>query len=173
MTIEPDTKDWTWVLERPCPDCGLEAGGIARQDVPEMIRSNAVVWQDVLRTGPVRARPAPDVWSPLEYACHVRDVMTLFDERLTLMLEQDNPLFANWDQDATAVEERYGEQGPEAVADEVHDAAGTIATHFSQLTPDQWARTGRRTDGAAFTVESFSQYFLHDLVHHLHDVGRG
>ena len=23
MTIEPDTKDWTWVLDRPCPECGF------------------------------------------------------------------------------------------------------------------------------------------------------
>ena len=27
----------------------------------------------------VRARPAPDVWSPLEYACHVRDVLRRAD----------------------------------------------------------------------------------------------
>ena len=25
MSITPDTKDWTWVLERPCPECGFEA----------------------------------------------------------------------------------------------------------------------------------------------------
>src|SRR5690242_18838112 len=23
--VVPDTKDWTWTLERPCPDCGFEA----------------------------------------------------------------------------------------------------------------------------------------------------
>src|SRR5687767_13599113 len=109
MTIEPDTKDWTWVLERPCPECRLEAGGIARAEVPDMIRSNAAVWQDVLGGDAVRTRPVENVWSPLEYACHVRDVMGLFDERLQLMLEHDNPLYANWDQDATAVAERYGE----------------------------------------------------------------
>jgi len=29
MSIEPDTKDWTWVLERPCPECGFDATAIA------------------------------------------------------------------------------------------------------------------------------------------------
>jgi hypothetical protein len=24
VTIVPDTKDWTWVLDRPCPECGLD-----------------------------------------------------------------------------------------------------------------------------------------------------
>jgi len=35
---------------------------------------------------------------------------------------------------------------------------------------DQWARTGRRGDGASFTVETFARYFVHDPVHHLYDV---
>ena len=33
-----------------------------------------------------------------------------------------------------------------------------------------WGRTGIRSDGAAFTVDTFARYFLHDPVHHLWDV---
>ena len=33
-------------------------------------------------------------------------------------------------------------------------------------------RTGRRSDGAHFTVETFARYFIHDPVHHLYDVTR-
>jgi hypothetical protein len=25
VTILPDTKDWTWVLDRPCPECDYDA----------------------------------------------------------------------------------------------------------------------------------------------------
>ena len=34
MPITPDTKDWTWVMERPCPDCGFDllADDYASQD---------------------------------------------------------------------------------------------------------------------------------------------
>jgi hypothetical protein len=35
---------------------------------------------------------------------------------------------------------------------------------------EQWLRTGTRSDGARFTVESFARYLIHDPVHHLHDV---
>ncbi len=38
---------------------------------------------------------------------------------------------------------------------------------------DQWARTGVRSDGAEFTVDSFARYFIHDPIHHLDDVRRG
>ena len=59
-----------------------------------------------------RDRPAPDVWSPLEYACHVRDVHRVFAERVRLMLAEDDPLFDDWDQDAAAVARRVRRPGP-------------------------------------------------------------
>ena len=110
------------------------------------------------------------MWSPLEYGVHVRDVFRLFDQRLLLMLTDDDPLFANWDQDETARRERYGDQDPEVVADELETAAGTMVGHITTLRPDQLGRTGRRSDGSVFTVVTLLQYFLHDVVHHLWDV---
>ena len=32
-------------------------------------------------------------------------------------------------------------------------------------------RPGRRSNGSVFTVETLGRYFLHDVLHHLHDVG--
>jgi hypothetical protein len=170
VTIVPDAKDWTWVLQRPCPECGLVTSSFARTDIPAMIRANAVAWQAPL-TGPgASRRPRPDKWSPLEYGCHVRDVFTLYDYRLRLMLTEDDPLYPNWDQDETAVADRYDTQDPVTVAGELAGAAETLAARFSALTDDQWTRPGRRSDGARFTVETFARYLVHDPVHHLYDV---
>ncbi len=115
-------------------------------------------------------RPRPDKWSPLEYGCHVRDVLKLYDYRLGLMLTEDDPLYPNWDQDETAIADRYDTQDPATVADELAAAAEAIADRFGTLSAAQWERPGRRSDGAAFTVETFGRYFVHDPVHHLHDV---
>jgi hypothetical protein len=169
VTIVPDTKDWTWVLERPCPECGLDTRSFPREAVARMIRANAEAWQGVLARSDARRRPSPGVWSALEYGCHVRDVLRLYDERLGLMLTVDEPHYANWDQDATAVAERYGEQDPATVASELSEAAQAIAARFEGVSGDQWQRTGVRSDGAYFTVESFARYFIHDPVHHLYD----
>ena len=170
--ITPDTKDWTWVLERPCPECGFDAALFTRASVPDMIRSNAAAWRVVLDRPDAARRPSADRWSPLEYACHVRDVFRLFDERLALMLTEDDPLFANWDQDVTAVEDRYAEQTPATVADGLEAAGAEIAASFAAVQGAQWERVGRRSDGASFTVESFARYFVHDPIHHLWDVER-
>jgi len=144
----------------------------AHARVAPLLRALTAAWSDLLvESASVRERPAPAVWSPLEYGCHVRDVFELFHQRLLLMLTQDEPLFPNWDQDATAVEARYGEQDPHAVAGELLRAGETLAAAFGALSAPMWLQTGRRSDGAFFTVESFARYLIHDPVHHLHDVG--
>jgi hypothetical protein len=168
--ITPDTKDWTWVVERPCPECGLDAAKVPYDEIPGLIRANAASWEELLLRPGVAQRPSPDVWSPLEYACHVRDVFRIFDVRLTRMLTEDDPLFDNWDQDATAVEDRYADQVPTIVAADLVLAARVLADRFGGVPAGDRARPGRRSDGASFTVESFARYLLHDPVHHLHDV---
>lgn len=176
---KPDTKNWTWVLERPCPACQFDARTVERQAVGATLRTIVAAWRDVLSRGEVvRQRPpargdSGPIWSALEYGCHVRDVFVLFAERLRLMLTQDDPAFANWDQDATAIATRYWEADPLTVRDELAAAGHQLAAAFDGVRDDQWARTGTRSDGARFTVESFARYFLHDPLHHLQDVAEG
>jgi hypothetical protein len=170
MPIIPDTKNWTWVLEEPCTECGLDTRSIAFVELPARVRENAAAWPAVLERPDVRERPDEDTWSPLEYAAHVRDVFRVFDERFRLTLAEDDPTFANWDQDATAVEEHYAEQDPAVVADELLDAADTLARTLESVPTSALRRTALRSDGSRFTVESLGRYFIHDPVHHLHDV---
>lgn len=173
MPITPDTKNWTWVLERECPECGFDASAVDLAEVPALLRENAAAWPSVLEREDVRERPDDATWSNLEYAAHVRDVFRVFRERLRLMLAEEAPRFENWDQDATAVEDRYREQDPAVVSAELTAAADEMAEALAAVSDDARQRTGLRSDGSAFTVETLAQYFLHDPVHHLHDVSRG
>lgn len=174
MGIDPDTKDWTWVLERPCDECGFVASAVPRGELSGRLLANAGAWVEVLAMQPgARDRPNPHTWSPLEYGCHVRDVHRLFGVRLDRMLDEDDPEFENWDQDETAVAQRYDEQDPAVVAGELVDAARATADRFAAVRDDQWQRRGRRDNGAQFSVESIGRYYLHDVEHHLHDVLHG
>ncbi len=173
MPITPDDKNWTWVLERTCPDCGFDAPAVDRSAVGDLARRNVEAWPSLLARPEATLRPTDDQWSALEYACHVRDVFHLFDQRLQLMLDEDGPRFVNWDQDVTAVQDHYDQQNAAVVTGQLVAAGMAIADRFDTVTGDQWQRTGFRSDGAAFTVESFARYFLHDPVHHVDDVVRG
>ena len=169
--IVPDGKDWTWVLHRRCPECAFDASAVDPRGIGEAMRAAVPRWRAALARPDVRRRPAPTVWSPVEYGAHVRDVFGVFDERLRLLLAHDDPLFADWDQDAAAVAARYDLQDPVTVSDELAAAAARFAAAIDAVPGDAWDRPGRRSDGSVFTVATLGAYVLHEVAHHLHDVG--
>jgi len=170
--IEPDRKDWTWVLERPCPECGFDAQAVRRADLADRFVANADGWTRRLEAPRVDVRPDFGVWSPLEYACHVRDVHRVFVGRVRLMLDGDDPLFDDWDQDEAAVVGAYGSQDPGVVVQELVSEAADVAELYRSVRPRQWERPGRRSNGSVFTTASIARYHLHDVEHHLADVSR-
>ena len=170
--LTPDDRDWTWVLERTCPDCGFDASAGHRDDLGTEVREVAGRWAHQLGKEGIRERTRADRWSALEYGCHVRDVLKLADERIGLLLDEDDPEFANWDQDETAVAERYYQQVPAVVRGDLLVAAEVLATRLDGVRDSQWERAGTRSNGSPFTVESLARYIVHDPVHHLWDVSQ-
>jgi hypothetical protein len=171
--ILPDDKDWTWVLDRPCPDCGFDASTCPAPDVFGLIRENVRAWRRLFADGSIRpGRPDDATWSPLEYACHVRDVYRRYETRIALMLAEDDPPFANWDQDASAAEDRYEDQDPAHVMADLEAAAESLSARLEQVGGSQWDRHGRRSDGATFTIATIPRYMIHDPIHHLWDVSK-
>lgn len=168
--IAPDAKDWTWVLERACDECGFDAGAFDRHEIPRAFRRNAQVWFALLADPAAGERTRPDRWSTLEYACHVHDVHQIYHDRVTLMLSEDNPEFTNWDQDQAAIDGQYAAQLPAIVGPTVVAAGYAMSDLYDSVPPLSWHRRGRRSDGHVFTIETLARYQLHDVVHHLHDV---
>jgi DinB superfamily len=168
---QPDDKDWTWVLSQPCPDCGYDASTLTGRDVPGIARDVARRFEGALTRPDAAHRPSPEVWSVLEYGCHVRDACRVFGDRVQMMLAEDEPTFPNWDQDASAIDERYWEQDARVVSAQLAEGAERAAEEFELVRDDQWKRTGERSNGSRFTVDSLARYFAHDLVHHARDIG--
>lgn len=86
------------------------------------------------------------------------------------MLTQDDPVLANWDQDEAVAAGRYGEQPPDRIAGELAAAAEMAAERLEGVRGAQWQRTGRRSDGVGYTIETFGRNLVHEAVHHLYDV---
>jgi hypothetical protein len=169
--IVPDTKDWTWVVARPCPECWFDASTCAKEAVAGLIDDNVRAWEALVAAGAITAvRPDDATWSPLEYLCHVRDVYLRYDARIVLMLEHDDPFYPNWDQDASADEDRYDAQDPAVVSGELRAAASVLSGRLAHLADADWSCTGRRGDGASFTIDTISRYMIHDTIHHIWDV---
>ena len=167
-----DTKDWTFVLASRCPHCGYLGSEVQPTSLAERVRSTGPVYADVLGLAGAGKRPEPLVWSPLEYACHVRTVLRLYASRVHLMLEQENPLFEAVDHEDLAVRERFDLQDPARVSAEILEAAEELASAFDRVRGKDWQRTCLKSDGHQFTIESLGRYVLHDIVHHIWDITR-
>lgn len=169
----PDPKDWTWVLEQPCPDCGFDPAGAHREGVGEVLGDAKRRYAAVLGGADVRSRPAAGVWSPLEYCCHVRDVCGVMRRRLEQILAGGGQLvtFADWDQDTAARESGYWRSDPEQVGAELAAALDEAAAAFARPAGEQWEWPALRSNGSRFTARTLALYFLHDVRHHLWDVG--
>ena len=44
----PDDKDWTFVLDRICPECGFLAADIDTRDLAALVHAAAAPWASVL-----------------------------------------------------------------------------------------------------------------------------
>src|SRR5579871_6011238 len=123
----------------------------------------------------LRSRPSPDVWSAIEYSCHVRDVLIAQRERLYLALVEDRPSFAPIYRDERAVLARYREEDPTRLADQLEVVAMLTGAAFAGVDTSMWQRecVYNYPEPTVRTVSWLAAHTLHEGEHHLHDIGRG
>lgn len=162
-----------------CAECGYSDDAVTPADAVEALRKFGRRYRAPLtRFLPgedgdalLRARPAPEVWSALEYAAHVRDVFDWYDRWVRETLAEDRPVLEGIGRDEAVKEYRYNEQDPVAVADELAANAERLAATFETVPEDAWDRVGVRR-GEERTVRLFAQRAVHEGNHHLLDIGR-
>ncbi|WP_176737480.1 DinB family protein [Micromonospora citrea] len=158
-----------------CDECGFDYADVSPDELPTLLRAFAGRYAAALtEVRQVRRRPAEGVWSPLEYACHVRDVLGVQAERLALALRVDEPEFAPMGRDERAVAEAYNEQDPATVLATLGAAADDLADRFRVLGPADLARTGIYPwpRPHARTLLWLGRHTIHEGEHHLLDIRR-
>jgi len=120
----------------------------------------------------LRQRPAPEVWSALEYACHVRDVLLVQRERVLLARRADTPALEAMGRDERVEHDGYADQRPADVARQLADAARMFANVLSRLGADDWERTViyGYPSPAERSLRWVAVHTLHEMRHHLLDV---
>ena len=167
-----------WQSER-CPECAFDPNGVSAADLPSAVAGLGRRYQAPLtRLLPgedaslLVAHPLPETWSALAYACHVRDVLSVFDGRIARMLAEDRPEFGWWDHEAAVEADGYEKQPPAEVAAAIAANAAALSATLAAVPDDGWDRTGTRRDGELFTVLGTGRFVLHEGTHHLLDIGR-
>ncbi|WP_085243981.1 DinB family protein [Mycobacterium paraense] len=163
-------------MER-CEECGYAYDLTAATRAGDEIRSAVAELARLLVTTERRAlarRTAPERWSPLEYACHVRDVLITQRERVLLARRTDVPAAVPMGRDERVAHDGYAESDPAEVAEEVTIAARLLANTLSRLDTRDWElrivyNWPQRTER---TLRWVAANTVHDVRHHLLDIKR-
>jgi hypothetical protein len=154
-----------------CDECGFDPLAIPEPGLGEAMRATGRAWHAWLivhaQHPKLRERPAPGVWSAIELAGHVRDVLLVFADRTARTLAEDHPVLGWWDHEASAA--GYADEDPVAVAAALGAAADRYGTMLDAVPDDAWQRTSERRDGEVFTVAGLARFTLHEAHHHLGD----
>ena len=156
-----------------CAGCGFEyeLGNAPRAGLD--ILAGAAELAEILRgAGDRRSRPAPDTWSPVEYGCHVRDVLLVQRERVLVALIMDCPSVDPMNRDERAKYDGYAEQAPDRVARQLDEAAYLFANVLAHFAPTDWDRTMMYNYPALFerSLRWVAVHTVHEVRHHLLDV---
>jgi DinB superfamily len=160
-----------------CRRCRFVYGDWAVEALPPVLGSLGARYAEPLLAagkapGLIRTRPAPDVWSGLEYACHFRDVLLAQRERLYLALVEDGPSFAPMYRERRVELGHYNAQSPVAVSAQIKMAAELLGSDLAGLAPDQWQRSCvyNYVNPSRRTLLWLAQHTLHEGEHHLLDI---
>lgn len=160
-----------------CDECGFVYGDLPRYEVSRALSELAeqyVARLSATSSDALRRRPEPEVWSPLEYAAHVRDVIEVQRERAMVALLHDAPTFEPMGREERVVQWRYNDQDPADVAREIRRNTADLATVLDSLDDDGWVRIGiyNWPERAERDVEWIARHSVHEQVHHLLDIHR-
>ncbi len=138
----------------------------AIESLPPQVRSAVAAAPDVR----LRRRPAPDVWSAMEYVCHLRDVYATYTIRLHRARTEDSPAVEPMFSDLRALRFRYSRLPLLPVLDELESHVIGFRDEAATLAPQDWRRTVSRRPEEVRTAGWLVRQALHEGRHHLADI---
>ena len=155
-----------------CDECGFRFEGIAAGELSGQLRDVSARYGqrlEGLRAEALGHHPTPAVWSALEYACHVRDVLFNIRDRILLALVEDDPAFPLMYREEWVRLARYAEEDPSRVAAGIGVGGNLLAFLLDGVASDQLTRTGIY-GGTQRDVLWMGRQALHEVRHHLGDI---
>jgi hypothetical protein len=159
-----------------CGECGfeyrLDDAAAAGTEIVDGVGVLAGLLGD--DTADLRTRREPRTWSPLEYGCHVRDVLLVQRERVLTARRQVRPSFEPMGRDERVDHDGYAAQDPASVVRQLADAAQLFANVLSRLGPEDWERTVTYNYPAPSerSLRWVAVHTVHEVRHHTADVRR-
>jgi hypothetical protein len=163
------------MVRNDCEECGFRDEAVIMAHAVAELRRFGERYRDRLAgedEAVLRSRPSAPVWSPLEYAAHVADVFSWYDDWVGRSLVEDRPVIVAPTPDEAAELGRYLERDPAEVTGTLEVNAERLANTFEALPEEAWPRVHVRR-GQERSVLFTARRSVHEGEHHLLDIDRG
>ena len=128
--------------ERCEEGCGFEWDAADPDEIGLRITKRAADIADLIAGNSLPdVRTSPEVWSPLEYAGHVRDVLFNLRDRLVVAINENNPLCKGLFGAPRIELGLYQGDAPDLVAQELTTAAALFARTWDRIPTNLRNRT--------------------------------
>jgi hypothetical protein len=158
-----------------CEECGFEYD-LATSDAAghSIVEGTVELGALMVAAGAPQRRVRSEVWSPLEYACHVRDVLLVQRERVLAARRRERPSFEPMGRDERVEHDGYADQVPTDVVRQLTDAAQMFANVLARLSRDDWERTVvyNYPEREERSLHWVAVHTVHEVRHHTLDVRR-
>jgi MOSC domain-containing protein YiiM len=165
------------ITPETCAECGFDARAWTRRDAGSLLDALGT-WWSLATTGIPAAelnhRPAPGVWSALEYGLHSARVTAVIRDGIERILAEDGCQLPV----PPAPADADGAAGLDLDPAQVLSALGHAGSRLAALIPGRataparWDRTGR-LGPVTIQAQAALVHAVHDASHHFMDVSRG
>ena len=156
-----------------CDPCGIsyqettvQAAVTTLAAFPERLRAAV----SALDPDSLATRPQPGTWSPLEYLCHLRDVLVSATIRLYRSQTEDTPAIEPMFNDLRAARFHYNRRDVAEVLSEITDNVDGFLEQVKRVKSDGWPRRLSRLPGEYRTACWLVRQTMHEAEHHLRDI---
>lgn len=158
-----------------CDECGFLWDEVLASELVPRVDAVASRLRTVMKSNhpQLSVRPEPEVWSPVEYGAHIRDVMLNLRDRLVVGVAEDNPTPKPMYGAIRVAAGLYDYDTPERLADEIQLACDLLARTMTTFMTDlerpifyPWPRPATRT------LRWVGAQAVHEAEHHFGDIER-
>ena len=125
----------------------------------------AHILSDVTQAQALAIRDGDDGWSVLEIMCHLRDYQAIFAERIRRILDEEQPTFTPYDENARlalVIENDYANQELRAVLEDFLLTRRKIIERLAPLADEQWRREGKFAED---DIVDLTMPVVHTVLH--------
>jgi MOSC domain-containing protein YiiM len=160
-----------------CDECGFDSRAWRFRDVLTLVGAAGEWWRmalDGVDRAVLNTRPAPAVWSALEYGAHTSLVLAMLRTGIELIAANDGVVLPAVPEGSDAsADDQAADLDPDAVLTGLEREGAALVALAKVTNRDAWRHVGVTADGSVIQAEAALVHAAHDVSHHFMDVARG